>query len=94
MAGSLDSQIAALTASVTGMKTAADGAMSLINGFKQMLADAVAAAVAAGATPVQLQSLTDLGTTLDAESTALATAVANGTPSPQAPALASKKPKA
>lgn len=93
MAGSLDAQIATLTASVAANKTAADSAITLINGFKQQLADAVAAAQAAGATDAQLQAILDLQATLDAETANLAAAVASNTPSPTPPQLRSVKPK-
>ncbi len=42
------------------------------------------AALAAGATPTELQSLTDLQTGVDAKATALAAAVAANTPAPPA----------
>ena len=55
-------------------------ALALIQGFSQRLADAIAAAQAAGATPVELQALTDLGTTLKANDDELAAAVSQNTP--------------
>ena len=72
----LDDKIADLTASVTAEQGAVDSAIILINGISQRVADAVTAALAAGATPAELQSLTDLRTSLDTQTTALASAVA------------------
>ncbi len=90
MPANLDTQIATLTASVTALTTAGDSAIAMLNGIKQMIADAVAKALAAGATAVQLQALTDLGTKLDSETSNLAAAVVANT---AAPASTSKKPK-
>lgn len=89
----LDQQIATLTTSVTNLSSAADAAVTLINGIKQSIADAVAAALAAGATPAELQAITDLGTKLDAETTALANAIAANTPAPAQAKVKSVKPK-
>lgn len=80
MSGNLQSSIDALTAQVTAEDTVIDGAVTLINGFAAQLAAAVAAAQAAGASPAQLQALTDLGTTIQGKSTALAAAVTANTP--------------
>lgn len=89
----LDDQITALQTSTTGLKSAADGAINLLNSIKQMIADAVAAALAAGATPAELQAITDVGTALDTNTVALAKAVADNTPSPTPSSMTSKKPK-
>ncbi len=80
----LDDKITALTASVAAENTVIDSAVTLINGFSATLAAAIAAALAAGATPTELQSLTDLQTGVDAKATALAAAVAANTPAPPA----------
>jgi ABC-type amino acid transport substrate-binding protein len=58
------------------MRGAVDSATGVINGFQAAMAKAVADALAAGATPAQLQSLTDLDTAINAEKTDLAAAVA------------------
>jgi predicted nucleic acid-binding Zn-ribbon protein len=76
----LDDQIQALQTEVTNDTTVIGSAITLIQGFNQRLADAIAAALAAGATQTQLQALTDLKTTLTANDQALADAVAAGTP--------------
>lgn len=68
-------QIAALTAQVTKATTVEKSAQTLIEGIKARIDAAVAAAIAGGATAEQLQPLTDLGTSLDTESDALAAAV-------------------
>ena len=82
----LDDKIAALTAEVANNTSVEKSAAALINGFAKQLADAVAAAQAAGATPAQLQSLTDLSTSLAANDSDLAAAVAANTPAaPPAP---------
>ena len=76
----LDDQIAVLTADVTAEDTVIDSAVTLLNGIPALIKDAVDKALAAGATPAQLQSLTDLGTTMTAKSQALAAAVTANTP--------------
>lgn len=73
-------QIAALTAAVNKATTVEKSAEALINGFGDRLTAAVNEALANGATPEELQPLTDLGTALDAESDALAAAVQANTP--------------
>jgi hypothetical protein len=84
----LDDKIASLTSQVASNTTVIGSATTLINGFAAQLAAAVSAAQAAGATPAQLQSLTDLQTTIAANDTALATAIAANTPAAPAPAPA------
>lgn len=76
----LDDKIAELTTEVANDSTVIASAVTLINGFAAQLAAAIAAALAAGATATQLQSLTDLKTTLLANDDALAAAVAANTP--------------
>ena len=75
-------QIAALTAKVTAATTVVDSATLFINGVAEKILDAVAAALADGATSAQLQPLSDLGTTLQTESDALAAAIQANTPPP------------
>jgi hypothetical protein len=80
MSQTLQTQIAALQADVTAEDTVIDGATVLIQGFSAQLAAAIATAQAAGATPAELQSLTDLGTTITTKTAALAAAVQANTP--------------
>lgn len=56
----LTDEIAALQADVQAETTVNQSAITLINGFAQQLADAIAAAQNAGATPEALQALNDL----------------------------------
>jgi predicted benzoate:H+ symporter BenE len=81
----LDDQIAALTADVENLKTVDAAAVALISGFSAQLAAAVTAAQAAGATPAQLQSLTDLDTAIKANTADLAAAVTLNTPAAPTP---------
>jgi len=76
----LQDQIDALTAQVAQDTTVEGSATALINGFQARLDAAVAAATAAGATPAQLQALTDLSATLKTSSDALSAAVVANTP--------------
>jgi hypothetical protein len=80
----LDDQVTALTAAVAAEGTQVDSMVVAINGFQQLLTDAVAAASAAGATPAQLQSILDAQMAIQAQTTKLATAAASvpGQPSP------------
>lgn len=66
-----------LTAAVAAETTAVESAVTLISGFAQRLADAIAAASNAGATDDQLSELTALKATVDAEKQKLADAVAS-----------------
>jgi hypothetical protein len=58
---------------------AEDSATIVLNKVPQMIADAVAKALAAGATAAQLQAISDLGTALAAHAAPLASAVAANT---------------
>ena len=78
----MDDEIAALQADVTAEGTVIDSAVTMIEGFSAQLAAAVAAASAAGATPTQLQALTDLDTAIKAKAGELSAAVAAGTTPP------------
>ncbi len=69
-----------LAATVTAETTVIESAVTLIGGFAQRLADAIAAASNAGATDAQLASLTDLNTAVTTEKQKLADAVAANTP--------------
>lgn len=82
----LDDKIAALQAEVAKNTSIEKSALALIQGFGAQLAAAVAAALAAGASAAQLQSLTDLQTSLATNDDELAAAVAaNTVPAPPPP---------
>ncbi len=72
----IDDEITQLTADVAAEQGAVDSAVAMLNGISQKIADAVAAALAAGATPAQLQAITDANTAIAAQTTALSSAVA------------------
>jgi uncharacterized protein YoxC len=76
----MDDEIAVLVTDVTALRGAVDSATALINGFQAAMAKAVADALAAGATPEQLQSLTDLDASINQEKDDLAAAVAANPP--------------
>jgi hypothetical protein len=76
----LDDNIAALQAEVAADETVEASATTLVNGIPGLIAVAVAKATAAGATPAQLQAITDLGASLKAATAPLAAAVTANTP--------------
>lgn len=76
----LSDAIATLTAKVNAATTVEASATVYIQAVPQLIADAVAAAQAAGATPEQIQAITDLGTALDAASAPLQAALTENTP--------------
>jgi len=76
----LDDKIAALQAEVANNTTVEKSAVTLLQGLSSQLAAAIAAAANAGATPAQLQALTDLQTALNTNDTDLAAAIAANTP--------------
>jgi hypothetical protein len=78
----LDDKIAALKQEIQNDTTVIGSAVALINGFAQRLQEAIAAALAAGATEAQLLAMTELNTSLAANDQALAAAVAANTPAP------------
>lgn len=85
----LDDQITVLTKEVADDTTVVGSAVTALNGIPALIKTAVDQALAAGATPAQLQAFTDLGNTLTANTTTLAAAVANATPAaPTIPAPA------
>lgn len=84
----IDDDIAALTAKVSAESTVVSSAVTLLNGISATVASAVAAALAAGATPDQLKALTDATASIDAQSAQLAAAVAANTPTAPTPAPA------
>lgn len=76
----LDDAIAALTAKVNDAVTVEESAIAFINGVPGLIANAVAEATAAGATPEQLAAVTALGDRLTAEAANLTAAVTANTP--------------
>lgn len=65
---------------VEGLTTVVGSAEALISGFAQQLADAIQAAKDAGASPEQIQKLSDLHSALSSKTAELAAAVAAATP--------------
>jgi len=78
----MDDKLTELTADVAAEGTVIDSAVKALNGIQQMITDAVAAATAAGATPEQLQSVTDLAAAVTAKSAELAAAIPAPPPTP------------
>jgi hypothetical protein len=78
----LDDAIAQLQQEVAQNTSVTDSAVALISNIPTLINTAVQEALAAGATPAQLQAITDLSAKLDAESTKLGTAVTANTPAP------------
>lgn len=80
MATNVQEAIDKLAADVTRLKTVDESAIALIQGFPALIAAAVAAAQAAGATPEQLAAFDDLSAGIESKTEELATAVTAGTP--------------
>jgi hypothetical protein len=80
MSTTITQSVADLTAEVSQDTTVMAGAVTLINGFAAQMQAAVDVALAAGATPAQLQAITDQIAALQASRTPLASAVAANTP--------------
>jgi hypothetical protein len=72
--------LGSLEAAVTKATTVNDSAIALINGFAQRLTDAIAAAVANGATAEELAPVQAEADALSASADALAAAVSANTP--------------
>ena len=73
-----------LVASVAAEDAVVDSAVLLLNGITQRIADAIAAALAGGATAAELAPLTTLNADIQAKTAALSAAVAANTPPVQA----------
>lgn len=71
----LDDELAALTAQVAANTSAEDSAVLILNDIPNRIQAAVDAALAAGATPAQLQAVNDLKDALKAHADPLAAAV-------------------
>lgn len=80
MSGTVDAALADLTAKVENETTVNASAVALINGFPALIAQAVAAAQAAGATPDQLAAFDALGKSIQANADELASSVSANTP--------------
>ena len=72
----------ATIAQITTSDNVIDSATQLVSSIATLIANAVAAAIAGGATAADLQPLSDLVTVLNTKSAALAAAVAANTPAP------------
>lgn len=83
----------AAVAQITASDNVIDSAVILINGISSMIANAVTAALANGATAAELQPVSDLTTVLKTKSDALAAAVAANTPAPPPTPLQASKAK-
>ena len=77
----LDDAIAKLLADVAAEETEIASLETLAAGLLAQLNAAIAAAQNAGATPAQLQSLTDLSTKIEADTASIHAAVLTNTPS-------------
>ncbi len=85
MASALSDKIDKLKADVAAETTVTQSVVTALAAVPQLIADAVSKALEAGATPEQLQSLTDLATGIEANTASLASAVtANTAASPSA----------
>lgn len=71
-----------ITDDVNNATTVVKSATLLVTGFQQRLEDAIAAAIAGGATEAQLQPVSDLSDALEADAALLASAIAAHTPMP------------
>lgn len=85
MSAELDTAITDLQGDLQADTDVVSSATALMSQLNQMLADAIAAANAAGATPAELQSLSDLHAAWSAKSQELAAAVAANTPAGPTP---------
>ncbi len=80
----LDDEITGLIQVVATDTTVVTSAVTAFNGIPALIANAVQQALAEGATPAQLQAITDVQTSIANNSTALAAAVAAATPAASA----------
>lgn len=79
---SVTDALTGLTADVAAEKTVVASAVTLITGIPGLIQAAIATALAAGATPDQLQSFSDLSDQIEGDSTGLQGAVTANTPTP------------
>lgn len=78
----LDDEIGALGTEVSEMKDTVASAVTVIDGITAKVEAAVQEALAAGATPEQLQAVTDVLASVTAQKQSLADAVASQGPAP------------
>ena len=76
----IDDEITTLTADVAAQATVITSAETLLSGISTTIANAVAQALAAGATPEQLSALTAASKAIEAQTSGLAAAVAAAGP--------------
>jgi len=76
----IDDSITALQADVTAQTTVLTSVQTFTAGIPAMIQTAVNSALAQGATPAQLQALTDLKTGLETNTAGFAAAIVAGTP--------------
>lgn len=81
----MDDEITQLTADVAAERTVVDSAVKALTGIPALVQKAVDDALAAGATPAQLQSLTDLHAAVTQQATDLANAIPANTPAAPTP---------
>lgn len=79
MANKIQAALDKLAAQVTANTTVTGSAAALVNSIPQLIAAGIAAAIDAGATPEQLQQLSDLADKIGSDDTGLAAAVAANT---------------
>lgn len=85
-ASQLDTLLAQATTDAANNANVVDSAIIIINGIQAGIDAAVATALAAGATPAELQAITDLNTKIESETASLSAAVASRTPVAATPA--------
>ncbi len=79
MSATMQTAIDSLTQQVAAETTVNASAVTLINGFAARLQTAIDAATAAGASPAQVQALTDLAASVETNTASLSAAVASNT---------------
>ena len=87
----LDDAIAALNTAVAKETTVTASAIAAFNGIPKLITDAVNAALDAGATPQQLQAVTDAATAIQADADQLTASLTTNTgasPGPVSPGTA------
>lgn len=81
----MDDDLAALKVTVTGLVTVDTSVKALLTGIPALISAAVAQSLAAGATPEQLQAVTDATAAISGEIDGLTAAVTAGTPAAPTP---------
>lgn len=75
----MDDKVTKLREDMAAERTVIDSAIAYAKGVPQLIADAVAKAIEAGATPEQLQAVTDLQAASEAQASDLAAAIPQNT---------------